>query len=82
MTMTRKRRKPRYVDPDAVWTKRLLAGLSQTELAEKADVSQQTISLIELGKGGCSLTVLHKLAGALGCPVEEIMARRDQRGAA
>lgn len=45
---------------------RLNKALTQTELAEKAKVSQQTVSAIEKGKLDPSLKLLLALAGVLG----------------
>lgn len=50
------------------------AGLTQTDLAERANVSQKTISAIEIGriKNPTYMTLL-KLSLVLGCEPEEIM---------
>ena len=49
-------------------------GLSQLELAERADVSQGYISALEAGeKKNPGLDVLKRLARALGVPVTELL---------
>jgi DNA-binding XRE family transcriptional regulator len=45
-------------------------GLSQEQLAQKADISQQLVSRIEKGKENISLITLKKISGALGRKVE------------
>lgn len=71
----RRRSKPRYADANAIFNKRVEAGLSQTRLAELAGVTQPHISAIERGDASPSVDVLHALANALDCPVTEIMLR-------
>lgn len=51
---------------NAVWTMRRCRGLTQEQLAAKAGVTGMTISLIELGKSGCKLATLIRIADALG----------------
>ena len=49
-------------------------GMSQLELAKKADVAQGYISSLEAGeKKNPSITILKKLARALGVPVTELL---------
>lgn len=69
----RGRSKPKYADADAVRNKRVEAGLSQTQLADGAGVTQPHISAIERGAASPSVEVLHNLAHALGCDVADIM---------
>lgn len=52
-------------------------GLSQEELAARADVNQSYLSDIERGRRNPSLLVLARIAGALGVDVEELVRRRD-----
>jgi len=47
-------------------------GLSQGELAEKMDVSRQTINAIEADKYDPSLPVAYRLAAFFGAPVEDL----------
>lgn len=70
---------PKYADEHAVRNKRVEAGLSQTELAERANITQPHVSAIERGASSPSVEVLHALAAALGCEVAEIMHRAGAR---
>ena len=45
-------------------------GLSQEQLAQKADISQQLVSRIEKGKENISLITLKKISCALGRKAE------------
>lgn len=42
-------------------------GMSQEDLAKKANVSRQTISALENGKYNPSLALAHKITKTLGC---------------
>ncbi len=57
---------------DTLRTARKAHGWSQTELAERAGVSQQLISQIEKGDAGAGKESLPLIATALGMPVEDI----------
>ena len=52
--------------------------LSQTELGNLADVSRQTISLIERGDYSPSVTLALKLARACGVTVEELFEYEEE----
>jgi putative transcriptional regulator len=56
---------------------RLDAGLSQAELAEKAHLTRQGLSLIERGKRSPQPRTTRRLAEALGTTVAEIRKRRQ-----
>jgi|GEM_PF-4343761 len=77
--VTRRRQKPRYVNPHALLQWRVRAGFSQAELAKRAKLGQSTISHLETGRSGGTVEVLHRLAEALGRPVDDLMGdvRRD-----
>jgi putative transcriptional regulator len=47
-------------------------GLSQADLAERLDVSRQTINAIETGKYDPSLPLAFKIAQLFGRPIESI----------
>lgn len=47
--------------------------MSQTELAEKAGVTQSAISMIENGDRMPSLNVLTRIAEALGCTAADLL---------
>jgi len=49
-------------------------GWSQADLAEKLDVSRQTIISIERGKYDPSLPLAFAIAGAFGLAIEEIFS--------
>jgi transcriptional regulator with XRE-family HTH domain len=51
---------------------RHLAGISQTELARRADIDQATLSNIENGKHGVSPQLTRKLAEGLKTSVDAI----------
>jgi transcriptional regulator with XRE-family HTH domain len=50
-------------------------GLSQTELAEQARISRQTLSKIESGDGNVTVSVLERVAVVLGCEVKDLFER-------
>ena len=52
--------------------------LSQTELGNLADVSRQTISLIERGDYNPSLTLALKLAKILNASVEQLFSYTEE----
>lgn len=60
------------VDPivDQLWEARIVAGLTQMELADKAGVSQPSISRIESGKIQPTLKLVRQLAEALGLDIQ------------
>ena len=49
-------------------------GLTQDGLAKAAAVPRSTIANLESGDGNPSLAVLVKVAGALGVPIDELLA--------
>lgn len=51
-------------------------GLSQEELAERADMHQTYLSGIERGVRNASILVLARIAKALSVDVEELLKRR------
>ncbi len=58
----------------AVRSKRLSLGLTQEELAEKAELHRTYIADIERGTRNVSLQNIEKLALALGCSLETLFA--------
>lgn len=52
--------------------------LSQTELGNLADVSRQTISLIERGDYNPSVTIALKLAKILNASVEQLFSYTEE----
>src|SRR5437762_14243710 len=59
---------------------RLNSGLKQSELAERAGISRQTLSVLESGRGRPATLVALRLARVLGCRVEELFWLRDEGG--
>lgn len=53
-------------------------GMSQDELAERADLSSQYISQIETGRKKGSLPTYNKLAKALGVSIDELTAMPER----
>jgi putative transcriptional regulator len=56
---------------------RAILNISQEELAQKVDVTRQTINAIELGKYAPSGLVLLKIAKICNKPVEEIFSLEE-----
>ena len=54
------------------------AGLTISELAERAGVSRDTISHAEKGRHGLQATTLHKIARALGKAPSELLAEEER----
>lgn len=67
---------------DAAKAARLRSGLTQSGLAEKAGVTQSTISRIEAGQSP-GITTLAAIAKALGVTIESLLpkSRRKSRAA-
>jgi len=53
-------------------------GLTQEALAEKVDVTRQTILFMEKGKYNPSLRLAWKISAVLGRPIEEIFSFEDE----
>ncbi|BBL78758.1 hypothetical protein RxyAA322_06120 [Rubrobacter xylanophilus] len=58
---------------------RILAGLSQMELAERSGVSRATIADAEAGERSLQPRTVRKLAAALGLEVGELLGRSSRR---
>ena len=50
---------------------------SQAELAERLDVSRQSVNAIETGKYDPSLPLAFKLAAVFGLPIEQIFSAEE-----
>ena len=57
---------------------RSVQGWSQAELAERLDVSRQTINAIETGKYDPSLPLAFKIARLFGRPLESIFLPAEE----
>lgn len=55
---------------------------SQANLAEKLDVSRQSVNAIETGKYDPSLPLAFKIAALFGLPIEQIFSAEDVAEAA
>jgi len=55
-----------------VKTRRVLAGLTQEELATQTGITRQTVLAIEKGNYAPSVFLALRLAKVLGCTVEEL----------
>lgn len=53
-------------------------GLTQEALAEKVDVTRQTILFMEKGRYNPSLRLAWRISAALGRPIEEIFSFEDE----
>jgi transcriptional regulator with XRE-family HTH domain len=51
-------------------------GLSQEELADVANIHQTYLSGVERGKRNPTVTVLQRIAVALGADIEDLVSRR------
>jgi transcriptional regulator with XRE-family HTH domain len=51
------------------------AGLTQEQLSFEADVRRTYVSLLELGHSAPTLTVLFRIAAALGCTPSTLLAQ-------
>jgi transcriptional regulator with XRE-family HTH domain len=51
-------------------------GLSQEELADRAEVHQTYLSGVERGKRNPTITVLQRIAEALGADIENLVQKR------
>lgn len=60
-------------DPKAFRRRRIAAGLSVTDLAEKAGVSKSHLSGVERGTAGFSPKNLKAIADVLGCEVHDLL---------
>lgn len=58
---------------------RLKAGLTQEELAFRADVHRTYVSMLERGKGSPTLDTLLELCAAMGIKASDLV-RRIERG--
>jgi len=64
---------------DALRDARVQAGLSQEELAGRADVSVRFISLLETGKRQPSLSALAAISAGLGMPMSALVMTVEAR---
>lgn len=58
---------------------RLAANLTQEELAFKAEISRNYVSLLELGEKSPTVTVLLRICKAVGIKASTVIARVERR---
>ena len=58
--------------------KRTILGLTQDELAEKLEVSRQTIISLERGRYNPSLVLTFKIAKLFECTIEDIFTPEEE----
>lgn len=63
---------------EAVRARRYKLGMSQEELAERADLHRNYVGGVERGERNIALVNLEKLAGALGVKVSELFEDIDR----
>ena len=56
------------------------AGISQEELAHRADISRQYVSLLELDKKSPTVDVLMRLCAAMDASAGEVIRRVERKG--
>jgi putative molybdopterin biosynthesis protein len=59
---------------------RQASGLTQSELAERAGISRQTLSVLESGRGQPSTLIALRLARVLGCRLENLFWLHEEGG--
>lgn len=64
-------------EPDAVRWAREMAGLTQTQLAERAGLARTLVVEIEGGTRSATPANLRKIAEALNCPLVALEAKRE-----
>jgi len=60
--------------------KRLEAGISQEQLADRAGLHRTYVSLIERGKRTASIEVVRRVAAALGVTMADLISATEKRG--
>jgi putative transcriptional regulator len=58
---------------------RAMHDLTQEQLAERVDVTRQTINAIEQGKYSPSLELAFRLAGLFGVTIEDLFIYEDEK---
>lgn len=69
------------MNPKRLARRRVEAGLTQTELAERAGCSKQLVSMVEAGRANFSVTNLGKISQVLGCEIADLLPDEDQAAA-
>lgn len=61
------------LDRQRLRRRRIEAGLNQTQLAQRAGISKQLVSMVEKGTANFSPENLGKVARALGCEIADLL---------
>lgn len=81
MAQSSSRRPATDCEPPAVGARlrdlRLLAGITQADLAERLGTTQSAVARLEAGRQRLGLTTLRRAAQALGCDVQLVIAKRQ-----
>lgn len=64
---------PKYKPMLSLKLKRVSCGFTQAQLAEKAGISQNSISIYEKGRSFPQRDTLDRLAKALGCEAKDLI---------
>ncbi|NML55303.1 helix-turn-helix transcriptional regulator [Streptomyces sp. R302] len=62
------------IDPKRLARRRVEAGLSMTDLGQRAGVSKQHVSMVERGRANFSPRNMAKIATALDCTIADLLA--------
>jgi transcriptional regulator with XRE-family HTH domain len=83
-SVKRQRRDPETLkqDPRKLKRRRVAAGMSLTEAAQRAPCSKPHLSNVENGYDGASPRLLAKLAGLYGCQIVDLMPDEPKKRAA
>lgn len=63
---------------NSIRARREAAGLTQTELGERAELSQGTVSALECGTIEIGLARARRLAAVLGCTIDELLSEPER----
>lgn len=69
-------------DPERLRLRRLEAGLTQTALADRADVTKSHVCQVENGKARFGPQRLVRIARALGCTIADLLTDVDETAGA
>jgi transcriptional regulator with XRE-family HTH domain len=66
-------------DPYLLRRRRVQAGLTQGDVAARAEISQSYMSMLEHGHASASAPVLKRLADVLACEITDLMPPLSER---
>lgn len=70
MTQTSNKEQERILLGELIAQRRREAGLTQRQLAERANISQPHLARIETGRYGVTMDILTEIAEAMGCRID------------